>query len=163
MGYGDYNYKSLPELIETLCACRKVGANCLLNVGPTGDGAILPLQRLMLEEIGNWIRTCGTPIYAAKPCEIIGEGKNFALTDGVKDYFFIHDLGIFGQANVTVSGNGEGIKFFNCVKKKVKSIRYTDNGQELEFIQKFDKLFIYAPACDYGTNYVVRVAEAEYE
>ena len=163
VGYGDYNYKSLPELIETLCACRKVGANCLINVGPTGDGAILPIQQCMLEEMGNWIRTCGTPIYTSKPCEIKGDGKNFALTDGVKDYFFIHDLGIFGQAHVTVSGNGEGIKHFSGVKKKVKSIRYTDNGQELEFIQKFDELFIYAPACDYGTNYVVRVAEADYE
>ena len=40
IGVNDYNYKPASELIENLCACRKVGANYLLNVGPTGTGEI---------------------------------------------------------------------------------------------------------------------------
>ncbi|MBR3639638.1 MAG: alpha-L-fucosidase, partial [Clostridia bacterium] len=154
---------SLPELIETLCACRRIGANFLLNVGPTGDGAIPPMQKCLIEGIGSWISACGGCIYDAKPTAIEGDGKNFAIADGEKTYFFIHDLGIFGQAHVTVAGNGEGIKHFRNVKGKVKNIRYVDNGEELTFIQKWDDLFIYAPACPYGSNYVVRVAEAEIE
>ena len=33
-GYGscDFNFKSPKDLIENLCACRKVGANYLLNI-----------------------------------------------------------------------------------------------------------------------------------
>ena len=163
VGDGDFNYKSLPELIETLCACRRMGANFLLNVGPAGDGSFLPMQRSLLEGLGAWISKCGGSIYDAKPTEIKGDGKNFAISDGGKTYFFIHDLGIFGQAHVTVAGNGEGIKHFRDVKGRVKSIRYVDNGEELTFIQKWNDLFIYAPACPYGSNYVVRVAEAEIE
>ena len=47
-GAGDFNYKSLPSMIETLCACRKVGANYLLNVGPDGDGNIVRMQKIIL-------------------------------------------------------------------------------------------------------------------
>ena len=62
-----------------------------------------------------------------------------------------------------IAGNGEGIKHFRNVKGRVRSIKYVDNGEELTFIQKWDDLFISAPACPYGSNYVVRVAEAEIE
>ncbi|MBQ2774238.1 MAG: alpha-L-fucosidase, partial [Clostridia bacterium] len=34
----DFNFKSLSEIIEDLCSCRRYGANYLLNVGPMGNG-----------------------------------------------------------------------------------------------------------------------------
>ena len=32
----DFNYKSMAEIIEDLCTCRRYGANLLINVGPMG-------------------------------------------------------------------------------------------------------------------------------
>ena len=42
VGKNDLNYKSPKELIERLCDCRKVGANCLLNIGPEAQGNVHP-------------------------------------------------------------------------------------------------------------------------
>ena len=52
-GARDLNYKSLPHLIETLCACRKVGANYLLNVGPDALGRIPAPAANILRQVGR--------------------------------------------------------------------------------------------------------------
>lgn len=165
-GYGscDLNYKSLPELIETLCACRKVGANYLLNVGPTGEGEIVLMQEAMLREIGVWIKECGECIYRGKPSTIhAAENKNFALEADGRAYLFIHNMCVLGDANVTVNGDGLGPKNFDRVKRRVKSVRWTDNGEALEFSQDGEHLVMNATGFPYGKNYVVRVAEVEFE
>lgn len=145
----DLNYKSLPELIETLCACRRLGANLLLNVGPAGDGSILPLQEALLCGMGDWISRFGKCIYDAKPCVVRGEGKNFALKDGNRLYLFIHELKA-----------GEW-KAFKNVENAVVRVRYADNGEELQFEQNGNELRVFATQYPYGWNGVVRVAEAE--
>ena len=163
-GKGDVNYKSLAHLIETLCACRKVGANYLLNVGPTGEGEIPLLQEALLRGIGDWIRLVGPePVYEAKPCGVYGTGKNFALKNGKKLFFFVHDLGIVGDAHVTVEGGGAGDKVFTGVKDQIKSVRWTDWDQQLDFKQEGDTVTINCPKYAYGRNLVVRIAEAELE
>ena len=167
-GFGahDCNYKSLAHLIETLCACRKVGANYLLNVGPTGEGSVPLMQEALLRGLGDWIRATGNVIYTVKPCgvEAVGGGKDFALRDRSKLYFFIHDLHITGDGNVVVDrGDGQSGSTFTGVPGKVKSIRWTDTGHEMTFTQDGDKLSIHLTHFPYGSDLVVRVAEAELE
>lgn len=164
-GWADLNYKSLPNLIETLCACRKVGANYLLNVGPTAEGEILPLQDALLRGVGDWIRLGGCSIYDGKPCGVFGVGsaKNFALRDGNKLSFFVHDLSVVGDANVTVAGGGAGEKTFEGVPGRVKSVRWSDSGEELSFRQEGGRVTVVCTGYPYGKNLVVRVAEAEME
>lgn len=162
-GSGDFNYKSLPEMIETLCACRKVGANYLLNVGPDGDGNIVPMQQVMLESIGKWMNICGQSLYRGKPSKINGDYKNFALEADGKAYLYIHDLNVAGDAHVIVEGGGRGFKYFRNVDRKVKAIRWTDTGEVLDFVQHGDNLWFNATGFPYGCNYVVRVAEVEFE
>ena len=162
-GGADFNYKSSAHLIETLCSCRKVGANYLLNVGPEGDGKIPFMQEALLYTLGEWVRKTGENIYKVKPCGVLGEHKNFALEADGKLYFFVHDLTIKGNEHVTVAGGGAGEKLFAGVKGKVKSVRWTDNGEELEFKQDGEKLTIDCTAYPYGTSLVVRIAEAEIE
>lgn len=164
-GAGDLNFKSMPHLIETLCSCRKVGANYLLNIGPDGEGAVTPMQETLMRGLGTWIRATGNVIYTAKPCNIAGEGKNFALKDKNKIYFFIHDLAVVGDNNVVVGciAGGTGWKLFTGVDSKIKSIRWTDDNKELEFTQGGSNLCINCTGYPYGKNLVVRVAEAEIE
>lgn len=164
-GYGkcDLNYKSLPEMIETLCACRKVGANYLLNVGPEGQGKIPDMQRVIIESMGTWIENCGKSIYEGKPSKIEGEYKNFALEANGKAYLFIHGLNVLGSAHVIVAGGGLGYKYFKKVDRKVKSAKWTDNGDSLEFVQNGEHLWVNATGFPYGCNYVVRVVEVEFE
>lgn len=163
-GFGDLNYKSLPDMIETLCACRKVGANYLLNIGPDGDGNIVPMQQAMLESMGKWVETCGNCIYKGRPSNIQGEFKNFALevADENKAYLFIHDLAIQGNANVTTAGGGLGFKYFKNLPKEVKSVKWTDSGDSLEFVQNGSNLWVNATGYPYGCNFIVRVAEVQF-
>ena len=160
-GGSDFNYKSLAELIETLCLCRKVGANYLLNVGPSGDGAIPLMQEALLYGIGGWINATKGAIYEGKPCGVLGQGKDFALEAGGKMYFFVHSLSITGNENVTVECGGKGPRTFNGLNKKVSHVRWVDNGNELAFEQNGDKITVDCTGYNYGTDLVVRVAEAD--
>ena len=158
-GANDFNYKSLAHLIETLCACRKVGANYLLNIGPLGDGEISLMQEALLRGIGDWIRATGSVIYTAKPCGVVGDGKNFALRDGNKLYLFVHDLSIVGDSNVTVDNGGAGVKSFRGLAEQAVSVRWTDCDETLNFTQEGDVLNVECTGYPYGKNLVVRVAE----
>ena len=163
-GYGgrDFNYKSLPELIETLCACRKVGANYLLNIGPDGDGAIPKMQEALLEGLGGWMDVCGKScVYSGRPAGIAGNGKDFALSADGKLYFFVHGLTIQGDASVTVENSGIGWKKFTGLTGRLKSVKWVDNGEALDFRQNEGSAEIFATGFPYGANYVVRIAEAE--
>ncbi len=157
----DLHNKSTAELIETLCACRKVGANYLLNIGPTAQGGIDPLQKYTLRAIGQWVNLYEPAIRAAKPCEITGTGKDFALRDGNKLYFFIHDLGIGGDAHVTVDGQGGRIKTFSGVPGAVRNLRWMDNGEALQSEETDGTLTLHATNFPYGVSLVVRVAVGE--
>ena len=150
-GQLDLNYKSLPYLIETLCACRRAGANLLLNIGPAADGSILPLQQYLLYGMGDWINSFGSCIYEAKPCGVKGENKDFALKKGNKLYLFIHDLG--------TGGGAAKAKHFTGVTGKIKSICFTDEDGDIEFKQDNGELLVEAKPFPYGKNGVVRVAE----
>ncbi len=158
-GENDFNYKSLAHLIETLCACRKVGANYLLNIGPLGDGSISLMQQALLHGIGDWIRATGNVIYTAKPCGIEGDGKNFALRDGNKLYLFIHDLSIIGDSNVTEDHGGAGVKAFRGITDRAVSVRWTDCDETLNFTQDGNTLHVECTGYPYGKNLVVRIAE----
>lgn len=164
-GYADFNYKSLPELIEMLCSCRKVGANYLLNVGPTGEGEIPLLQEALLRGIGDWIRLGGSSIYDGKPCGIYGAEENardFALRIGSKLYFYVHGRAVIGGADVTVEGaEGAGGRVFTGVNGKIKSVKWTDSDESVQYSQNGGRLTVQFAGYPYGKNLVVRVAEAE--
>ena len=164
-GYADFNYKSLPDLIEMLCSCRKVGANYLLNVGPTGEGEIPLLQEALLRGIGDWIRLGGSSIYDGKPCGIYGAEENardFALRIGDKLYFYVHGRAVIGGANVTVEGaEGVGGRVFTGVAGKIKSVKWTDSDEAVPYSQEGDHLTVQFAGYPYGKNLVVRIAEAE--
>ena len=160
-GKADFNYKSLASLIETLCSCRKVGANYLLNIGPAGDGTVPFMQEALLQGIGGWIRATGNAIYEGRPCEIIGEGKNFALRTGNKLYFFIHGLSIVGNSDVTFGENTAGIRIFRGVADQIKRVSWTDDGKEIGFQQNGEELMLDCNGYPYGKDLVVRIAEAE--
>lgn len=161
-GTFDLNYKSPAELIKALCHCRKVGANLLLNIGPNGDGSFDEMTSILLRLIGKWMSVYGESIYASKPCDISGIGDNFCLsnTNG-KYYLFIYDLPIVGDDNVTTYSGRSFPATFTHVVDDIASIRWMDNNEDLSFIQDTQTgiLTVNATGFNYGTNYIIRVAE----
>lgn len=169
IGYADFNYKSPMQLIESLCNCRKVGANYLMNIGPTAQGGVHPYQKALLELIGDWMKIFGEAIYNGRPYGSVSYGKHFILKgnngnngNNGKLYIFCFSPGEKGHPNVTVGGDKYiGNYGFSNVKDEVKSIKWIDNGEELDFVQKGDMLSVNFTGMDYGTSFCVRVAEAE--
>ncbi len=159
-GYGerDFNYKSPMELIESLCMCRKAGANLLMNIGPMGQGGVTKMQEALLELIGQWMKLYGEAVYNGRPCGVRGIGKNFALCGGDVMYFFCFDVAKVGDLNA----NYEGWYAFGGMKKRVKSIRWMDGG-EARFHQAEELLALYVDKYPYGSLCCVRVAKAELE
>lgn len=160
IGQLDFDNKSPRQLIESLCACRKVGANYLLNIGPTAQGGIDPMQKEIMKVIGKWMNLYGEAIYNGKPYAGCGIGKNFILKGEGALYLFFYDLGRKGSENVVLGGNYCGSYSFGNVTDHVKSIAWMDNKEELEFVQKEGILAVNATGFPYGMSTCVRVAKA---
>jgi alpha-L-fucosidase len=62
----DHNHKSARRLVHLLTRAASVGANLLLNVGPTAEGEILPIHAERLGEVGEWLRVNGESIYGTR-------------------------------------------------------------------------------------------------
>jgi alpha-L-fucosidase len=163
IGANDFCYMSPKEIIESLAACRKVGANFLLNVGPTATGAIPGYERETLLRVGGWVKKYADILYDARATGIIGQDKDFALALNDKIYLFVYDLSIEGDAHVSIGGSGNGMRSFSNINKQVKSVRWLDNDEQLKFANSSDAglLTVNATGFPYGTNLVVRVAEVE--
>ena len=162
IGDNDFNYQSPASIIEHLCACRRVGANYLLNIGPRAQGAIEPIQRELLGMLGRWMKLYGEAIYDGRPYPATCEAfpKNFVLRGGDHLYFFIHDLGKQGNKNVTVGGRYAGDIAFAGVGDEIESIEWMDNGEALEFSKEGDALTAFFTGYPYGMSTCVRVAKA---
>lgn len=162
IGNNDFNYKSPSELIETLCSCRRVGANLLLNIGPTAQGGVDPFQRELMAIVGKWMDIYGEAIYLGKPHPAVcGNEKNFVLKTEDSLYFFIHNLGKQGDSNVTVDSECDNDFVFDGVSEEIVSVKWMDNGEELAFTQKDREFSLYATGFPYGMSTCVRVAKAK--
>ena len=159
----DFNFKSLGEIIEDFCVCRRYGANFLLNVGPMGSGQLRPLDTAMLEALGDWGEIYKEALYLPRPTniEVLGKEKNFLLKGEGCYYFFAHDLEISANVNVELSkGNPNRENIFE-LDEEVKSVKWLDNGENVFFTQENGKVTIVNTPQLYGENYVVRVAKIE--
>ena len=157
----DIDYKSPRELIENLCRCRKVGANYLLNIGPSAQGGISRYQECLMETVGKWMKLYGEAIYCGRPYNAKGNKMNFILKGDKELYLYFFDIGIKGDDNVVEIKNDDGALTFENVPDKVKSIEWLDNREQLEFIQDGTTLSVNATKYPYGMSTCVRVARAK--
>ena len=158
----DINFKSVRQLIEELCLCRKVGANYLLNIGPAPDASVPIMQRAIMETIGQWMRVYGEAIYNGRPYRIYPDRKDFILQD-VKDpkklYLFRFDLDMRGSSNVALNAACSLDSSFSSIPEQISSVAWMDNGENMRFNQTGDVLTVDFIPYHYGQNYCVRVAE----
>jgi alpha-L-fucosidase len=163
IGQLDINYQSPKSIIEHLCSCRKVGANYLINIGPTAQGGVDPMQRELMRTLGKWMKLYGEAIYEGKPCPTEADNeKNFILKSDDYAYIFVHDLRIFGDANVTEdTGRRAGDITFRGFSDQLESVEWMDNGEQLDFSVEGDLLTVNATGYPYGLSTCVRVAKAK--
>lgn len=159
----DLGYKPVSQLIREICNCRKVGANMLLNVGPSGDGSVSKMQEATMELIGRWMNVYGKAIYNGRPY-LSYEGKSdFILRDEHDDkifYLFSMNPGqSSGDENVSVELGGEKATVFKGFEYDVSSVRWIDNGEDATYEKREEGLLVSLKGFPYGQNLCVRVAE----
>lgn len=162
----DINFKSIKQLIEELCECRKVGANFLLNIGPAADGSVPKMQQAIMECIGHWMDIYGKAIYNGRPFVLYDDKREFILKD-VKDdktaYLFKFNVNSSGSKNVSLTYDSETASVFENINKPVESVVWMDNNQPLFFEQQGDTLSVNLTNYKYGQSLCVRVAEIKFK
>ncbi len=162
-GYGalDICYKSPERLIEDLCACRKFGANMLLNVGPMGNGLLRPLDEELFKCIAIWHSVYGEAVHTPRPCGICVKGHelDFILQDGESYYIFCHRVGMGGNGHVVVEGEYRGPTVEFPLEQPIQSLTWLDNGKDIYFTQKAGQVCMAAEPFAYGGDLSVRVAK----
>lgn len=62
---GDVHTKAM-EKLRSLINVVSHGGNFLLNIGPKGDGSVVPFESAVLKEIGGWLKQNGEAIYGTE-------------------------------------------------------------------------------------------------
>lgn len=156
IGVDDFNYLSPKEIIESICACRKVGANFLLNVGPAAEGEMPAYEETVLLRVGQWMNRYADILSEGKPSSVIVvDDKDFVLEYNGELYLFVHNLPISGDENVVLGKSSEKQVTLSNLKGQIDNICWLDNKQSLNFTQDTVQLTGYP----YGTDLVVRVAK----
>lgn len=160
LGANDFRYLSPVQVIEHLCACRKVGANYLLNLGPMAQGAMPEYEAALLRRVGDWVQLMGDVVYEGRPVPGVQcSGKDFVLEKAGKIYYFAHDLTEVGDPHVTAGESGNGPRAVSGLPRPVAAARWLDNGERSIVAQNEEIAAVECSGFGYGTNLVVRVAE----
>jgi alpha-L-fucosidase len=155
IGAGDLSHKSPAQVIDRLVASRRVGANYLLNVGPTAQGAVPGYERELLALVGRWAAICPAALTDAVPTELVCRGQDFVLRSGPTLYYFCHNLQIHGNAHLHEGEGGSGLRSVRGAVGAVRSVRWADRPEEaLAFSQDAAKgwLTFDATPYPYGTH-----------
>lgn len=163
----DLDFKSPKEIIESIAHARKIGANILLNIGLTGSGKIPLMNRALMKTIGKWTKMAKPALYKTRPDPKIkssGQKKDFVLNGVQYKYLFIHDLGIVGDKNVVLGGEGNHLRSFVGIYRQIKQIRWLDNKKTIPFRQDIVRglLTVNAAGYTYGYDWCVRVAQIQF-
>ncbi|MFV0336699.1 MAG: alpha-L-fucosidase [Chthoniobacterales bacterium] len=161
IGAQDFRFKSPAELIERLCLCRKVGANYLLNVGPTAEGTIPDYEASVLKIIGKWLTLTKHPIYSTRPVNAQCLGRDFLLKGRSVYYYFAFDLARRGNSHVVLRSENNGLRAISGLSARIGSAKWLDSEEPIPFVQSTSKklMTLDCSGYDYGTDLIVRVAE----
>ena len=149
----DYNYKPVREIITNLVECRYYNCNFLLNIGPMGDGSIRPMDKCMLEFVGNWIKQNKNFIYDVSSSDITSDDAYVLKGENGKYYVVIKDVNMSADPNVQRSIMARDITL--KTDKKIKSAKWLDDGSKVDFTENSFKVTPFF----YGTSHYLRVAE----
>lgn len=129
----DENWKPSRVLIHQLVDSASRGGNYLLNIGPTGSGAIPEPSVERLLAVGAWLERNGESIYGTRPGPLQGDAR-LRSTVGRDGAVYLHVIQWPADGILTVSA-----------LSGVHRARLLHEGTELEFETGADSLTIRVP------------------
>lgn len=117
------------------------------------NGEIRPMDKCILEFIGKWIKQNKNFIYDVHSSDITSDNAYILKGENGKYYAVIKNVGMTADPNVQRGVDNKKITL--NTDKKIKSVKWLDNGGKGEFKgNSFDVDFFI-----YGTSHSLRVAE----
>jgi alpha-L-fucosidase len=113
--------RSTRQLIHLLVRSAGLGANFLLNIGPTPEGEVRPAHRERLQEMGKWLNVFGETIYGTRKSFMKPAPWGVAVEKGNNVYLHILDP----------AKTGGEIKL-NALPFTVKEARYFESGKKVK-------------------------------
>jgi alpha-L-fucosidase len=149
--YDNNHYKSSKTVIHTLIDVVSKNGNLMLNVPLRGDGSIDEKERIVVEEIGDWMQLNSESIYGTRPWKVFGEGPAMesaaplsaqGFNEGKGKPFGSSDIRFVRKGSIlyaTLLGWPEDrkalIKTLTTVSGKVERVRLLGNRKSLVFQQ----------------------------
>jgi alpha-L-fucosidase len=125
----DENHKSAGYLMRTLVKAASVGANYLLNVGPTALGEILPVHAQRLRAVGEWLSLHGESVYRTRAGAIPpAVDQSYVSTCNVETHY-VHVLDYVSDC-VTLRGVPVGLTNASLLKDG-SQVKSTIRGENL--------------------------------
>jgi len=84
----DKMYKSPKQIIRKLVECVSKNGNLLLNIGPNAKGEIPSESKIILSEIGKWMRQNGNGIYNCREARFAKPEWGYYTQNG--DFLYAH-------------------------------------------------------------------------
>ncbi|MFM7193800.1 MAG: alpha-L-fucosidase [Bacteroidota bacterium] len=136
-GYRSWQIRkdSLAKASEKIAALVRVvtnGGNYLLNIGPKGDGSIVPFERSVLKFMGQWMATNGSAIYRTAPLYLQPQGwGNATVSAGTINLFLLKPP---ADGIVPVRGLTSKIKRAQLLSDttRILTVRTTAQGQVID-------------------------------
>lgn len=94
--------EKISEKIHDLISVVSLGGNYLLNIGPKGDGSIVPFEQQVLEGVGKWLQKNGEAVYGTSVAPI--DGQNGCLITAKAHKLYIHILTLPNGNKLAIQG-----------------------------------------------------------
>jgi alpha-L-fucosidase len=121
---GDAKEKA-KEKLTTLIKVVSNGGNYLLNIGPMGDGGIVPFEREVLFAMGSWFNQNGEAIYGTTASLLPEQSSGVLTSKPGKEYLFL------------LNGPADGKLVLKGLQSKVtKAYRLSDKSKNLPVVQE---------------------------
>ncbi len=100
--------EKINEKIHDLINVVSLGGNYLLNIGPKGDGTIIPFEQQVLAGVGKWLKENGEAMYGTLAASI--DAQSWGLITSKDRKLYLHILNFPENNNLTIKGLNTIIK-----------------------------------------------------
>ncbi|WP_417371199.1 alpha-L-fucosidase [Gelidibacter japonicus] len=127
------------EKINDLLKVVSAGGNYLLNIGPKGDGTVIPFEKQVLAGIGEWLNKNGEAIYGSRSTAI--QEQDWGMVTSKPGKLYLHIIDFPENNKLKIKGLDLEVKKaypFSDISMSLESIM-TDTGYEIDLTDEITK------------------------
>lgn len=116
------------SIAKALVSVIARGGNYLLNIGPKGDGSIVPFEKEVLKEVGNWLDRYPKAVLGAKPT-LLSE-QDWGITTFRDQDLFLHVIDWPEDGEIVLPGLVTNVESV-MVDETTKTLTWQKNNHTL--------------------------------